>query len=281
MTATSPPIQHYENFPVASLLCPPRLRQPITAIYHFARAADDLADEGTQSAEQRLAALAQYRLDLWACAGGGTVSERWRSIFEPLGVAIGQFELPVQLLDDLLNAFCQDVTHTRDGLAYSDAAALLDYCSRSANPVGRLLLHMYGMRDAHLLHLSDQICSALQLINFWQDLGGDIARGRYYFCEADLRRFGVQTADILARRQSPHATLWIAHCVGSARALMCSGSALAKQIPGRAGWELRLVVQGGLRILDKIENGGYRTLQTRPKITVWDLPWMLWRALWM
>ncbi len=276
------PIEHYENFPVASFLCPAALRAPIAAIYHFARTADDLADEGNDTADQRLQDLTAYRQDLTAiCASGPAWSPRWAPIFGPLQVAIQAHQLPVQALHDLLDAFVQDVEKSRDGTGYATAAELLDYCRRSANPVGRLLLHLYGVTQPSALALSDDICTALQLINFWQDPSVDIPRGRYYFTEEDCDRFGVLQADVLACRQSVAATKLIAFYVQSARTRMLNGAPLVHQVPGRAGWELRLVVQGGLRILDKIEALQFATLSTRPKLTAWDFPVMLWRALWM
>ena len=276
------PIAHYENFPVASFLCPAPLRAPIAAIYHFARTADDLADEGNDTPMQRLQDLAAYRQDLTAaCASGSAWSSRWAPIFGPLQVAIQAHQLQVQALNDLLDAFVQDVEKSRDGAGYATPAELLDYCRRSANPVGRLLLHLYGVTDPSALALSDDICTALQLINFWQDPSVDIPRGRYYFTEEDCDRFGVLQADVLACRQSVAATKLIAFYVQSARTRMLNGAPLVHQVPGRAGWELRLVVQGGLRILDKIEALQFATLSTRPKLTAWDVPVMLWRALWM
>ena len=276
------PIAHYENFPVASFLCPAPLRAPIAAIYHFARTADDLADEGNDTPMQRLQDLAAYRQDLTAaCASGSAWSSRWAPIFGPLQVAIQAHQLQVQALNDLLDAFVQDVEKSRDGAGYATPAELLDYCRRSANPVGRLLLHLYGVTDPSALALSDDICTALQLINFWQDPSVDIPRGRYYFTQEDCDRFGVLQADVLACRQSVAATKLIAFYVQSARTRMLNGAPLVHQVPGRAGWELRLVVQGGLRILDKIEALQFATLSTRPKLTAWDVPVMLWRALWM
>lgn len=281
---TPAPITHYENFPVASFLCPAHLRAPIAAIYHFARTADDIADEGDATAEQRLAELQAYRDDLNAIdAGGGraAASTRWPQVFGPLQVALQTHHLPVQLLHDLLDAFVQDTRKSAAAEGYATQAELLDYCRRSANPVGRLLLHLYGVGDALALQRSDAICSALQLINFWQDLSVDIPRGRYYLAAEDCAHFGVPQADILAQRQTPDATQLIAAYAHSARASMEFGSALVHQIPGRAGWELRLVVQGGLRILDKIEALHYATLNQRPTLRWWDFPVMLWRAVWM
>ena len=284
------PVQHYENFPVASFLCPARLRAPIAAIYHFARTADDLADEGDNTPQQRLHDLQAYRLDLIAaCAPAQALDEghtrsaspRWAQVFGPLQFAIQTHQLPVQALHDLLDAFVQDVEKTRDRTGYASQAELLDYCRRSANPVGRLLLHLYGVTQPRALAMSDDICTALQLINFWQDPSRDIPRGRDYFPQADCDRFGVLQSDLLACRQTENATHLIAACVDSARTRMQNGAALVHLVPGRAGWELRLVVQGGLRILDKIEALQFATLTRRPTLKWWDAPVMLWRALWM
>ena len=272
-------IDHYENFPVASFLCPKHLRTPIIAIYQFARAADDIADEGKATAAERLSDLAAFRADLMACSQGWPISTRWPAIFGPLGQMITKFDLPVALLADLLHAFEQDVAKSRDGRGYETQAELMDYCRRSANPVGRLVLHLYGVTDATSLEQSDHICTALQLINFWQDLSTDIPRGRFYLTQADCAAHGVAHSDLLALRQTPSATALIADNVRCARATMQAGSALVKRVPGRAGWELRGVVQGGLRILDKIEAMGFSTLNARPKLTAWDAPVIAWRVL--
>lgn len=167
-------IEHYENFPVASILCPARLRAPILAIYRFARTADDLADEGDAPATQRLMQLRAYRRELDAPAEAPL--SRWPEVFGPLRRAVTDFRLPMPLLHDLLDAFEQDCGNP----AYQDRLQLLDYCRRSANPVGRLLLHLNGVQDAQALAQSDAICTALQLINFWQDPSVDLPRGRSY-----------------------------------------------------------------------------------------------------
>jgi squalene synthase HpnC len=281
--APAQPINHYENFPVASWLCPARLRAPIAAIYHFARTADDLADEGDASPAERLQSLAVYRQALTAACTAAPIppEPRWAWVFGPLQQAIQQHQLPPQLLHDLLDAFVQDVEKTRDGAGYADQAELLAYCARSANPVGRLLLHLYGVTDAQALQQSDQICTALQLINFWQDLSVDLPRGRYYLPAADCARHGVTQAALLARHIQPQTTLLVAEQVSLARAAMQNGLPLVHRVPGRAGWELRLVVQGGLRILERIEALQFGTLQTRPTLRRRDLALMLWRAFWM
>ena len=270
-------VSHYENFPVASLLCPPHLRPAVAAIYWFARTADDLADEGDALPESRLSDLAAYRADLMATAAGLPPSSRWAGMFDRLGPVMRQFALPVGLLTDLLSAFEQDVVKQR----YANQAELLDYCRRSANPVGRLLLHLYGVTDTTALDESDRICSALQLINFWQDLGEDIGRGRIYLPADSWAAQGVDEAQLLRLDSNPATKNLIAAHVRLASALMRQGSPLVKKVPGRGGWELRLVVQGGLRILDKIEARGFDTLRHRPKLGAWDVVVMGWRALWM
>ncbi|QBK05098.1 squalene synthase HpnC [Hylemonella gracilis] len=290
-------IQHYENFPVASVLCPPRLRAPVRALYHYARTADDLADEGDAPATQRLADLAAYRAELLACfapsvpvgpAAAAAAASRWPHIFGPLRLAVHDFQLPEAPLTDLLSAFMQDVEKTRQteqgkapGAAYADRAELLDYCRRSANPVGRLMLHLHGIGDPASLAQSDAICTALQLINFWQDLSRDIPRGRHYLTAADRAAHGVNDADLHALHSTPQTQALIADCCAWARNLMRQGAPLVHRVPGRMAWELRFVVQGGLRILDKIEAQGCNPLQLRPRITAADTALLLWRAIGM
>lgn len=265
-------IEHYENFPVASWLCPPALRPAVVAIYHFARCADDLADEGDDSPEQRLAALRAYRADLHAVAAAKAPSPRWlRPVFAALGPVIARHRLPLPLLEALLDAFEQDLVKSR----YADRAELLDYCRRSADPVGRLLLHLYGIQDADSLRRSDAICSSLQLINFWQDFSRDLPRGRVYAPAGDLARHGLSAEDLLAGRDGPATRALIRELCDWARVLMLEGAPLVHRIPGRAGWELRLVVQGGLRILEKIRRMDHASLIHRPRITALDLPFLL------
>ncbi len=249
-------MDHYENFPVASWLCPPSLRPPILAIYRFARTADDLADEGNAPAEQRLADLQTFR-ETWLSSLKSPLplEAPWSGVFNALALQIQRFQLPLGPLHDLLDAFEQDVVYTRDGRGYAIREELLQYCQRSANPIGRLLLHLYRVNDADSLRRSDAICTALQLINFWQDLSVDIPRGRHYMPHnSNLReelRFVTE--------------------------LMNQGASLVHRVPGRMGWELRLVVQGGLCILDKCWRTD--TYTTRPVLTWRDSPGMLWQAL--
>ncbi len=277
MTDAAHGVDHYENFPVASFLCPPALRPAITAIYWFARTADDLADEGDARPAARLADLAAYRADLLACASYQPYSSRWQSVFNRLQPIISRYAVPIDLLTDLLSAFEQDVTKTR----YSSQTELLDYCRRSANPVGRMLLHLYQVSDAESLAQSDCICTALQLVNFWQDLSIDIPRGRVYLPQDSFSQHGACELHLLRLEVNTSTTALTAANVAWAQSLMQRGAPLAKKVPGRAGWELRLVVQGGLRIAEKIEQMGYASLRHRPKLNVWDGAVMLWRAVWM
>lgn len=268
-------IDHYENFPVASLLCPPALRPAIVAIYHFARTADDIADEGDATQEQRLAELDAYRDDLRAACAGRPASPRWPQVFDPLARQVRALQLPPALLHDLLDAFAQDTRNP----PYPDRSALLDYCRRSANPIGRLLLHLYGVNDALSLRQSDAICSALQLINFWQDLSIDAPRRRHYV-PADARSSaGVSLEQLELGHDSPAVRALIRNLCNWAQALMLEGAPLPLRLPGRAGWELRLVVQGGLRILEKIRRMDHATLTSRPTLSATDAPLLFWRAL--
>jgi squalene synthase HpnC len=267
-------VDHYENFPVASVLCPPELRPAITAIYRFARTADDIADEGDAAPSQRRHLLRLYERALADAAAGRTASD-WPQVFVPLREQIESRRLPVPLLRDLLTAFEQD-THNAP---YPDRAALLDYCSRSANPVGRLLLHLIDVHETDALEQSDAICSALQLVNFWQDLSVDLARGRCYVPLTDAQRHGVDLARL--QRDSDASRALVRDLCGWTRQLMRQGEPLVHRVRGRFGWELRVVVQGGLRVLDKIQMRGFNAFGHRPTVGAADLPVMLWRSLWM
>jgi squalene synthase HpnC len=265
-------IDHYENFPVASILLPPRLRPAVEAIYAFARSADDLADEGDASPEQRLEALSAYERELDRIENGHA-SELF--LFRTLGQVIADYRLPIQPFRDLLSAFKQDVAVKR----YESIDALLDYCRRSANPVGELMLHLYDAADARNLQDSASICSALQLINFWQDVAIDWQKQRIYLPQQDLLHFAV-TEQQLARSKVNDAWRQLMKFeVDRARAMMHSGAPLALRLPGRIGWELRLVVQGGLRILERIEAVDYDVFRHRPKLGKSDWLRLVSRAL--
>ncbi len=265
------PVDHYENFPVASLLLPRRLVPAVEAIYAFARSADDIADEGDAAPAERLAALASYRAGLDGIARGAPALA---PMFARLAGVVAQYRLPLEPFYDLLSAFEQDVTVT----SYADIASLLDYCRRSANPVGRLMLALYGAADARNLADSDAICSALQLINFIQDVAVDRSKGRIYLPLEDVRRFGLDPASLAAWHADGALRALLAFEVARARTLMLSGAPLVKRLPGRIGWELRLVVQGGLRILERIEMADYDVFERRPVLGWRDWLVMLWRS---
>lgn len=268
-------VDHYENFPVASWLCPPALRPAIAAIYRFARTADDIADEGNASAAERMALLDSYGLALRDAARGRGTRGPWHEVFAPLAAAIERHRLPLAPLTDLLSAFAQDTANP----LYADRAALLDYCARSANPVGRLLLYLAGVQDHDAHAESDSICTALQLVNFWQDLSIDLPRGRVYVPAADAVRFGLDPRQLNAGADSDASRALVHSLVEWARDTMLAGAPLVHRLPGRMGWELRLVVQGGLRVLEHIAAGGHNALSHRPTIGKADLPGLAWRAL--
>jgi len=265
-------VDHYENFPVASILLPRRLVPAVEAIYAFARSADDIADEGDATPAERLAQLAAYRAGLDGIARGAPALP---PLFARLAGVVAQYRLPLAPFEDLLSAFEQDVVTT----SYADFPALLDYCRRSANPVGRLMLALYGRVEDENLVQSDAICSALQLINFLQDVAIDREKGRIYLPLDDLSRFGVDPAALQRWTADAAFRDLMAFEVARARALMLSGAPLVKRLPGRIGWELRLVVQGGLRILERIEGAEYDVFNRRPVLGPRDWGLMALRAL--
>lgn len=266
------PVDHYENFPVASILLPKRLRPAVEAIYAFARSADDLADEGDAAPEERLAALTAYEDGLARIEQGGTDHA---PMFERLAQVVREFELPLKPMYDLLSAFKQDVLVSR----YQTYDALLDYCARSANPVGLLMLHLYGAADEENVRDSDAICTALQLINFLQDVAIDLHKERIYIPLEDLNRHAISPAALDHISARPRWRSLMRFEVHRARALLLSGAPLALRLPGRIGFELRMVVQGGLRILDAIEAAEYDVFLHRPKLSKRDWMGILWASL--
>ena len=254
-------VGHYENFPVASLLLPAALREPVGAIYRFARGADDIADEGDDAAEIRLEKLRRYRTQLEAPS--------------ELANLIRRHALPVELFEDLLDAFTQDVTKKR----YANFSELLDYCRRSANPVGRLLLHLFKRTGDSDLACSDAICSALQLINFWQDVEIDYAKGRIYLPQDEMTRHRVTEQHLLEKRCDDSWRALMRFQVDRSRTLLLSGEPLGRALPGRVGLEIRATIQGGLRILKKIENADYDVFRRRPVLRGLDWPLLLCKAV--
>ena len=266
-------VRHYENFPVASLLLPAPLREPVEVIYRFARSADDFADEGADPPDIRLEKLNRYRSELSRLARGEPAED---ALFRDLARIVSAHGLPLQLFHDLLDAFSQAVIKKR----YASFTEVADYCRRSANPVGRLLLHLFKRTTERDLRAADAICSALQLINFWQDVDIDYSRDdRIYLPQDEMARHGVTERHLAERRCDSAFQELMAFQVARSREMMLSGAPLGRALPGRVGLEIRTTVQGGLRILDKIEAAGYDVFRSRPVLRAFDWPLLLLRAV--
>lgn len=263
---------HYENFPVASPLLPRHLRAPVRAIYAFARSADDLADEGNATSQERLAALALYEQELDRIE---QQQSPHTALFQALAVVIARHAIALRDLRDLLSAFRQDIMQTR----YDSIDSLLDYCSRSANPVGHIMLQLFNADTSQNRPQSDAICTALQLINFWQDVAIDWEKSRIYLPQDEMRKWGVTENQIAAAQADKNWRGLMQWQVERARKLMLAGAPLARRMPGRFGWELRLIVLGGLRILEKIEAANYDVFRHRPRLNKADWLILLWRAV--
>lgn len=268
---------HYENFPVASRLLPKASRPHVAAIYAFARLADDFADEGDRAVEARLALLADWQRRLDEAASGrpqddGSDASR---VFVALSDTMRAHRLEPTLFEDLLSAFRQDVTVTR----YDDWESLIDYCRRSANPVGRLVLRISGCREASLDAASDAVCTALQLTNFWQDLERDFHKGRVYVPQAVVGRHGADERDIGRRRMTPEWRAALGEAAGRTRAFFDRGRPVADGVRGRLRWELRATWLGGVRILDRLEACGFDVFRRRPTLGWRDAPGIVTRAI--
>jgi len=277
--------RHYENFPVASLLLPAAMRPHIAAIYAFARAADDFADEGSREPAERLTLLDDWGTRLRA-SGDAVAADRSSpesrapspepdAVFLALGHTIRACALPVGLFEDLLSAFRQDVVTKR----YESWADVMDYCRRSANPVGRLVLRVAGHEDGRLDAASDAVCTALQLTNFWQDLERDWQRGRLYVPRDERERFGAREVDLDARAISPAWRAVLSEMTTRTRHLFDDGRAVCDGVGGRLRYELRLTWLGGTRILDRLEHRGFDVFTARPALSPSDVPSLLWGAV--
>jgi squalene synthase HpnC len=253
--------EHYENFPVASWLLPARVRPAVQAIYAYARIADDFADEEAHEG-RRLERLDEWERMLHDCFRGEAI----HPVFVVLREAVAAFDLPRQPFIDLLAAFRMDVNHTR----YPDEASLLEYCRLSANPIGRLMLVLFGHADETLARASDALCTALQLANHWQDVAVDLKRGRIYIPEDARRRFSVTEDDLCAGRASEGFRALMREQVARTRELFAAGRPLCEAVRGCFRWELRLTWLGGQRILDRIEAEGFDVLSRRPTLGTWD-----------
>ena len=250
---------HYENFPVASRLLPKRLRPHVAAVYAFARTADDFADEPGREPDERLRLLSDWRSRLHN-------RDDRSAEFLALHDTIERFQLPVQLFDDLLDAFAQDVTTSQ----YETWSEVLDYCRRSANPVGRLVLRLSGYRDDGLDRASDAVCSALQLTNFWQDLAIDWSRGRLYVPAEIWRRHGAEPHRLRSGVMSPEWARALRECADRTRALFNSGRIVCDDVSGRLRYELRATWLGGTRILARLERSGFDVFSNRPALGAAD-----------
>lgn len=266
-------VDHYENFPVGSLALPRRMRKAVHVIYRFARHADDIADEGDAPAAQRLAALQALREELDRIGAGEPPQQ---PLMQALAAVIAERALPLQPFYDLLSAFSQDVEKTR----YQNFAELVDYCRRSANPVGRLMLALYGEHDSRSLAMSDGICTALQLINFWQDVAIDWQKGRVYIPQDDLAKFRVSEEQIARGDAGGVWPMLMDKEVKRALAMLQAGSPLALKLKGRFGLELRMIVLGGERILKKIHDARGDVFNHRPVLGWKDWPVIIGKALW-
>jgi squalene synthase HpnC len=249
---------HYENFPVASKLMPARLRPHVAAIYAFARTADDFADEPGREPEERLRLLDEWQAKLHRPPDEAT--------FVALHDTIERFQLPVGLFEDLLSAFRQDVVTTR----YESWATVLDYCRRSANPVGRLVLRLSGYKDEGLDRASDAVCTALQLTNFWQDLAVDWPRGRLYVPAEVWQVAGADPAALDRGHMTPEWKVAMRTCGQRTRELFAAGRPVCDGVGGRLRYELRATWLGGSRILDRLETVDYDVFTSRPKLGTTD-----------
>jgi phytoene synthase len=259
-------VDHYENFPVASILLPKRIRRAVEIIYHFARQADDIADEGNFTDEERLARLDEFRNELNRI---GTVDGPQTPLFNALAEVVSKYQLPLQLFHDLLDAFSQDVVKKR----YENFNELMDYCRRSANPVGRLLLHLYEEASPQNLVYSDHICTSLQLINFWQDVKKDIMIGRIYIPQDDMHTYGIDENQITQGRTSRAWQDLMRFQVQRTREMISIGAPLGSILVGRIGLEMRLIIAGGNRILTKLENVDFDMFNHRPVLRPHD--WLI------
>jgi squalene synthase HpnC len=271
---------HYENFPVASRLLPASMRPHVAAVYAFARVADDIADEGSATPDVRQAGLRAWQDRLHAAVAApdrhAEAASRDDLIFVALGHSIRSLDLPVSLFDDLLSAFGQDTTTTR----YASWSELIDYCRRSANPIGRLVLRIAGYQDGRLDRSSDALCTALQLTNFWQDFGRDWRAGRLYVPLEVADACGAREADLQAGRFTDGWARAIARCVTLTRAQFADGRAVCDGVRGRLRVELRVTWQGGHRILDRVDERRTDLWHRRPTLSAADYAGLLWRAAW-
>jgi len=262
---------HYENFPVGSVLIPKHLRPHVHAIYAFARTADDFADEPGLTTQERLSQLQCWEENLLTCQQNPK-----GPIFTALSHTLTTQEIPIQLCQDLLTAFRMDVNHNR----HSSLEELHHYCKYSANPVGRLILHLFGYRTKWAADHADAICSALQLANFWQDVGVDYSRDRIYLPTEEMSKFGVTETDLMHKRLSPQFRDLLRYLIQHTEDLFHQGFPLLTHVTGRLRYELRITWLGGMSILKKITQNDHDVFQKRPTVNKSDIPRFMCQALW-
>ncbi len=263
---------HYENFPVASFLLPKSLREPVALIYAFARQADDFADEGDLHPEQRLSLLNAFKAEVDRIQKNSLPNTE---LFIALQAQIHQHKLPLEPFYDLLNAFSQDVTKTR----YQDFGEVMSYCRQSANPVGRLMLALYKADSETNIGMADAICSALQLINFLQDIAIDIQKDRIYLPQNELQKYKITEDQIIRGDSTGTWSLMMEFQINRARKLLQAGAPLGLVLPGRIGLEMRMIIAGGERILKKLHQAHGNIFDYRPKLTKKDWLYMTYRAI--
>ena len=262
---------HYENFPVGSFLLPREYRKPIRMIYAFARVADDLADEGDRPKESRLKDLDQWEGELKRALAGGKGGD----FFRELTGVVSRYSIPPSLFSDLIEAFRMDAR----GTTYDTFEAVKFYCRHSANPIGRILLHLFNCAAEELCIYSDAICTALQLTNFWQDLSVDIERNRVYIPREDFERFGLTPEDLRRGAGTDRIRALLRFQVDRTKEYFLDGMPLLRSIDKRFAFELRLTVNGGMRILKKVEAQNYDTLHERPSLSNYDRALLFARSL--
>jgi squalene synthase HpnC len=269
---------HYENFPVASRLLPSAMRPHVAAVYAYARTADDIADEGSAPAQERLAKLDAWQRRLHAAVAvqrsDAAPHAHEDLIIVALAHSIRSLDLPISLFDDLVSAFGQDTMTTR----YDSWGGVFDYCRRSANPVGRLVLRIAGYHDQALDRSSDALCTALQLTNFWQDFSHDWLIGRLYVPRDVVVGCRAREMDLNGPLLNDAWMAALAQCIEQTRTQFGAGRAVCDGVAGRLRYELRLTWLGGMRILEQVERTGAALRSFRPKMGTRDIPLLLWRA---
>lgn len=263
---------HYENFPVISLFLPKQIRSHVAVVYKFARLADDIADEGNLPPSERLDSLKDFRAELQKSLEGSPQSEFWKALI----YTVNSFSLSHKNFFDLLSAFEQDISKKR----YSNFEDLLDYCSRSANPVGRIILEFFNIRSEEAVKYSDNICTALQLTNFYQDIKIDLEKDRIYLPEDEMQKFGVDEKSFVKDENNSNFKSLLRYQIERADMLFQEGKKLIPFLPRSLKYQIKWTILGGEEILKKIRSIDYEVLTTRPKLTKIDYLRLMIKSFW-